>query len=547
MRSPSLLIAATLTCVVLSGCPDGPSETTELIGTEGGRLEAPGLVLEVPPGALNEPLTITVKREPDAEVPARFERHSALYRFEPSGTVFQKPIKVRIDDGDPPDEAEIFWTNRSDPGHLEPVPTEREGDAFIAEVTHFSAGFVGGFTPGACVCSATDECCDGCKAIRNAESCGVSFDAGVGEFGYCAAGTCKTGGQVSTRPTEGWVQSVAIMHGGGLYAFMDSNQTIEVRRVSDDSVHHRFELGSEVAFNGVNHLAIDIADQYLAAAGCRTASVTMGCTSGFVMMWRLNDGVRVMDVTTPKYVAAVAVSQVRFVAAGGCASFDANGACLKGYVDLYDADTGNLLGTLPSLEGGRVATVAFSIEGKQIAAGGCASEVRGSGDPSHYCHKGRLNLWDRDTRALVRSFPGDSYQSGGLLPYFDIDSIAFLADGGGRTAFLAATSWEVESGTFGPSHLNYVQLYDSADWSKSLRYEVGAPGLIFAADQSRKLLTVSNSKARLFWAHDTDLVATFAHPNFTFSHYALARMAPVAVAGSKSTSAGIQIWHLPMP
>lgn len=529
-RLASLVLLAVAVLVASAGC----QRFEKTVDERGGRVRAEGLELEIPPDALSEQVKITITREKEGSVPSDLVAHSALYRFEPEGLTFAKPVEIRIDDGSPPNEARIYWTREGSSTEFEPRSTARDGTTFVAKVSHFSSGFVGQLAPGACLCSTSNECCNGCRPMNAGLTCGAQS---TGEFGYCGKrGECIGGGLVSLRPTESWVNSVAVDNGGLRYAFMDGRSTLEVRQLTNDSVRLRAELGTEVDSPGV--LAFDITGSFLAAGGCRTLDVSAGCTSGYVMVWRMTDGVRVMNVTTTHPVATVAVSQNRFVLAGGCAARDANRACTQGFVELYHADNGVLQASLPSLAGGHVGVVSFSVHEDRIAAGGCASERRASQDPTSYCQRGRLNVWELDTRSLVRSFPMDTLTTG--LPFLDIHALAFLADGS-----LVASNWDVEQAMFGPIQNHFVEIYEPMNWLPTVRYDVGAPGTIFIADDNRRLVVAKNGKANVYYTDAPELVATYSHPNFRFEHFSVARNAEVAVGGTSNQTQGIQIWQLP--
>jgi hypothetical protein len=83
------------------------------------------------------------------------------------------------------------------------------------------------------------------------------------------------------------------------------------------------------------------------------------------------------------------------------------------------------------------------------------------------------------------------------------------------------------------------------NWRPTVRYDVGAPGKIFIADDNRRLVVAKNGKANVYYTDDPTLVATYSHPNFRFEHFAVARNAEVAVGGTASQTEGIQIWRLP--
>jgi hypothetical protein len=82
-----------------------PATVTGTVGAEGGVVEADGVTLTVPAGALAEETSIVITKTADS-VPARHTGVSALYKFEPDGLKFKKPAtltfhKVPADTAEP--------------------------------------------------------------------------------------------------------------------------------------------------------------------------------------------------------------------------------------------------------------------------------------------------------------------------------------------------------------------------------------------------------------------------------------------------------------
>ncbi len=138
--------------------PDGtPEETTDTTGPEvevveptgaeaeigpsGGELTFDGARLVVPPGALEEPVVLTLTRT-DAPVPSGYTGYSAVWRFEPAGLAFAVPARVEIPFVGDASRATVFWSKPSGLGYTW-HPTTRDGNVAIADVEHFSDGFVG--------------------------------------------------------------------------------------------------------------------------------------------------------------------------------------------------------------------------------------------------------------------------------------------------------------------------------------------------------------------------------------------------------------------
>lgn len=121
-----------------------------LLGSEGGTLALGDLVLDVPAGAVRSETEIRVTVEA-AAAPAPFTGFSPVFRFEPAGLVFERPITVYLPFHGNAETATVFWTTL-DSGAYAPLSTQIEGGLAIVESRHFSSAFVG------TACSG-DDCC----------------------------------------------------------------------------------------------------------------------------------------------------------------------------------------------------------------------------------------------------------------------------------------------------------------------------------------------------------------------------------------------------
>lgn len=135
--------------------PKGTGETVsqKIDNATGGAIELKdGTKIEVPAGALPEGVEeIKVTSSPEA-APAEYKVVSPKFVFEPSGTVFLKPLKVSfpvtIPDGMTTDKLTVLWSRHEGPGFDMVSTTFAPGAnpksfTAIAEVNHFSDGFVG--------------------------------------------------------------------------------------------------------------------------------------------------------------------------------------------------------------------------------------------------------------------------------------------------------------------------------------------------------------------------------------------------------------------
>lgn len=121
--------------------PPSPSGIEAEIGPGGGELAFGGARLVVPAGALEEPTTLALVRTDDPP-PAGYTAYSAIWRFEPAGLGFAVPARVELPFDPDAARPTVFWSRPDGPGYTW-HPTTREGDVAVAEVTHFSDGFVG--------------------------------------------------------------------------------------------------------------------------------------------------------------------------------------------------------------------------------------------------------------------------------------------------------------------------------------------------------------------------------------------------------------------
>ncbi|MFT3925283.1 MAG: VWA domain-containing protein [Myxococcales bacterium] len=114
---------------------------SQTIGAAGGSLHAEGVDLVVPPGALTSEVEIRIIQT-TLPIPAGYEGYSAIYRFEPDGLAFAKPLQVSLPFTGDASKATMFWSTQADRGYvrLGGVP---ETSALTAPVAHFSYGFVG--------------------------------------------------------------------------------------------------------------------------------------------------------------------------------------------------------------------------------------------------------------------------------------------------------------------------------------------------------------------------------------------------------------------
>jgi hypothetical protein len=133
--------------VLLAACSSDPAPApgsgavTKTVGPEGGTIVVEGATVTIPEGALAASTSITISVS-EAGPPAEFVALSRLFKCEPSGTDFAKPVTMQMpftDDGRP---SSLFWTSGADPSFRD-LGGQASNGMMTATILHFSAGFVG--------------------------------------------------------------------------------------------------------------------------------------------------------------------------------------------------------------------------------------------------------------------------------------------------------------------------------------------------------------------------------------------------------------------
>lgn len=105
-----------------------------------------GLELDIPSGALDEAVVITITEDNEKDI-GDLESASTIFRFEPEGLTFNSPITVKI-----PYDTEkagdsiltFYWTKAGDTSTFEAIADATFADGVgSAEISHFSHGFIG--------------------------------------------------------------------------------------------------------------------------------------------------------------------------------------------------------------------------------------------------------------------------------------------------------------------------------------------------------------------------------------------------------------------
>jgi hypothetical protein len=131
-----------LACVACAG-GSGRSSAEKTIGASGGALTFEDVTLQVPAGALDHEVAITISRA-SSGTPDAYVALSPVYGFEPAGLRFLAPASVEIQ---LPElgAAELLWSAAG--GGFEALPAERRQHAIRGEVTYLGRGFAGRRAP----------------------------------------------------------------------------------------------------------------------------------------------------------------------------------------------------------------------------------------------------------------------------------------------------------------------------------------------------------------------------------------------------------------
>lgn len=177
---------------------DGTESVSAVVGSDGGSIElSDGAGVDIPPGALDEPTTITVSVTVGGFAPLPAVASGRVYAFEPHGQTFLLPVTVTIPHQGQPEEMALFTSSLG--GDWAKISSDKGATALSAAVTHFSF-----FFNGREVCGLyRQECClpeDGAECAGDALDCvdGRCLECGLEGDPCCGGlgGTCLGAGNV---------------------------------------------------------------------------------------------------------------------------------------------------------------------------------------------------------------------------------------------------------------------------------------------------------------------------------------------------------------
>jgi len=137
------------------------------VGVAGGTFTVGELTIDVPGGAVSEPIDVRVDVEPTR--PDGYAIDGNVYRFAPAGLHFARPISISFPAG--AERHGVHWTVDGSESTFEPLETTVADGRVIAHPTHFSGGFVGAATTSvSCVVKRRVQSASGCSQTTTIEN-----------------------------------------------------------------------------------------------------------------------------------------------------------------------------------------------------------------------------------------------------------------------------------------------------------------------------------------------------------------------------------------
>jgi hypothetical protein len=159
----SSLCAASL-CLALVGCggggggaPQGPDTvdgSARVTAAAGGTVTlASGPTLQVPAAAVAADTTITIEQTGDTAPGG-----APVFRFLPAGTTFANAATVTFPNPQGLSSATVYWSEPGSATAFTALPATVTADGIVAQVTHFSVGFVGAACAEGAACAPSNPC-----------------------------------------------------------------------------------------------------------------------------------------------------------------------------------------------------------------------------------------------------------------------------------------------------------------------------------------------------------------------------------------------------
>lgn len=126
-----------------SGSSELPDSVSAVVGVKGGVLKAKGLTLEIPEGALDKTVRLSIENKgKSAPASLKTKQLSDTYEFGPEGTKFKKQVGITFQVKEVDPKAVVYFTKEGS-REFEQIESEVGDGKVVAKVAHFSQGFVG--------------------------------------------------------------------------------------------------------------------------------------------------------------------------------------------------------------------------------------------------------------------------------------------------------------------------------------------------------------------------------------------------------------------
>jgi hypothetical protein len=199
-----------------------------------------GPTMTFPVGSVGQPVVVTVTVAPTDPPSGALTK---VYKFEPAGTTFQKPVEVKfpVTVG----AASVYWTKAGGKSGYDSLPTRMAGGYAIASVNHFSEGYVGVPCTEGSACTPSNVChvgaqvCSSGTFVCSDTSTNVQDGTDCGNGNACKAGACVP--RAVSRTVGGTVSGLA---GSGLVLRNNGLDDLAV------SVNASFSFAAPVAEGG---------------------------------------------------------------------------------------------------------------------------------------------------------------------------------------------------------------------------------------------------------------------------------------------------------